>query len=130
MKVKGKHNLTHARRHMADLARVRTFESIERYHELHIANSSQCSANIGDVMAAALAAVGSPALINLGGSVPCETDYLVASGAEFPSDITVEDMMDFNAKTLFHEMTEEDEVRRYEKIAMFFHKKEVEMIEA
>ena len=65
-------------------------------------------------------AVGAvPAVI--GGSVPCETDYLAASGAVFP-EVSIEEMESFNQATLFANMSEDDEQRRYIAIAKFFHR--------
>lgn len=77
------------------------------------------SANVGDLMAAALAAAGSYA-IRLGGSVACETDYLAASGATFPAHVTYEQMVDFNCRTLKPYMDEADEMARYASIARFW----------
>lgn len=79
------------------------------------------SANVGDIMAAALAAAGSFALC-VGGRTPCETDYLAASGATFPASVTYEQMVDFNRRTLRPEMDEADEQVRYAAIATFFHR--------
>lgn len=76
--------------------------------------------NVGALMAAALAAAGSYAIVT-GGRVPCETDYLAASGATFPGDVTYEQMIEFNRATLKPEMTEADEYARYAQIAVFFH---------
>lgn len=78
------------------------------------------SANVGDLMAAALAAAGSFALVT-GGRVSCETDYLAASGATFPASVTRDQMIEFNRATLKPEMTEADEYARYRQIASFFH---------
>lgn len=78
------------------------------------------SANVGDLMAAALAAAGSFAIVT-GGRVPCETDYLAASGATFPASVTTDQMIEFNRATLKPEMTEADEYARYRLIASFFH---------
>lgn len=77
------------------------------------------SANVGDIMAAAMAAAGSFALV-MGGSAACETDYLAASGATFPATVTVEQMEAFNRDTLKPYMDEEDEWRRYAAIAGFW----------
>ena len=75
--------------------------------------------NIGELMAAEMAAAGTCALI-LGGATPCETDYLAASGAVFPSSVTAEEMEEFNRETLRPEMDEADEFARYAAIAKFF----------
>ena len=76
--------------------------------------------NVGELMAAALAAAGSYAIVT-GGRVPCETDYLAASGATFPAHVTYEQMVDFNRRTLKPDMDEADEHTRYRLIAGFFH---------
>jgi len=78
------------------------------------------SANVGELMAAALAAAGSYAIVT-GGRVPCETDYLAARGATFPAHVTYEQMVDFNRRTLKPDMDEADEHARYAQIAEFFH---------
>ena len=78
------------------------------------------SANVGDLMAAALAAAGSFALVT-GGRTACETDYLAASGATFPAHVSYEQMVDFNRRTLKPDMDEADEHARYRLIAGFFH---------
>jgi len=78
------------------------------------------SANVGELMAAALAAAGSYAIVT-GGRVPCETDYLAARGATFPAHVTYEQMVDFNRRTLKPDMDEADEHARYRQIASFFH---------
>ena len=77
------------------------------------------SANVGDIMAAAMAAAGSFALV-MGGRTACETDYLAASGAKFPETVTREQMEAFNRETLKPCMDEEDEWRRYAAIAGFW----------
>lgn len=76
--------------------------------------------NVGALMAAALAAAGSYAIVT-GGRVPCETDYLAASGATFPASVTYAEMEDFNRRTLKPVMDEADEYARYAQIAVFFH---------
>lgn len=76
--------------------------------------------NVGALMAAALAAAGSYAIVT-GGRVPCETDYLAASGATFPAHVTYEQMVDFNRRTLKPDMDEAAEHARYRLIAGFFH---------
>ena len=76
------------------------------------------SANVGDIMAAAMAAAGSFALV-MGGSAACETDYLAASGATFP-DVPYDRLVAFNRDTLKPNMDEEDEWRRYAAIAGFW----------
>lgn len=78
------------------------------------------SANVGELMAAALAAAGSYAIVT-GGREPCETDYLAARGATFPAHVTYEQMVDFNSRTLKPDMDEADEHARYRLIADFFH---------
>ena len=76
------------------------------------------SANVGDIMAAALAAAGSFAFC-VGGRTPCQTDYLAASGAVFPP-VPAEELERFNRETLRPDMDEADEMRRYAAIAKFF----------
>ena len=76
--------------------------------------------NVGELMAAAIAAAGSYAIVT-GGRVPCETDYLAASGATFPAHVTYEQMVDFNRRTLKPDMDEANEHARYRLIADFFH---------
>jgi hypothetical protein len=80
------------------------------------------SANVGDLMAAALMAAGSYA-VRLGGRSACETDYLAASGAVFPP-VPVEELERFNRETLFEGMDEAAEFDRYRRIAMFFRRTE------
>lgn len=81
--------------------------------------NKEVSANIGNLVAAAMSAAGVlPEYIGCGS--PCETDYLAASGAVFPK-VSVEQMNDFNAKTMFENMDEKDEEKRYMMIAEFFH---------
>ena len=75
--------------------------------------------NIGELMAAEMAAAGTQALV-LGGPTPCETDYLVACGAKFPDSVTADEMEEFNRATLRPEMDEADEFARYAAIAKFF----------
>lgn len=76
------------------------------------------SANVGDLMAAALAAAGSFAFC-VGGCTPCETDYLAASGATFPP-VPIEELERFNRETMRDFMDEAAEHERYRKIALFF----------
>lgn len=78
------------------------------------------SANVGDLMAAALAAAGSYAL-HMGGRAACETDYLAASGAIFPP-IPLDELISFNQETLSERMDEAAEFERYRKVARFFHR--------
>ena len=75
--------------------------------------------NVGELMAAEMAAAGTQALV-LGGQTPCETDYLAASGATFPVDVPRAEMDEFNRRTLRPEMDEADEFARYAAIAKFF----------
>lgn len=77
--------------------------------------------NVGEMMAVALASAGKSALL-LGGRYVCETDYLAASGAVFPS-VEIEALEDFNRRTMYEDMTEELEMRRYVAIASFFGRK-------
>lgn len=87
----------------------------------HTATDIDCrtTPNVGDLMAAAMAAAGSFALV-MGGRTACETDYLAAQGATFPTDVTYEQMVDFNRRTLRPEMDEADEMARYAEIAKFW----------
>ena len=102
-------------RHLDDVRRVSAYAE-----SAHIDPEIDCrvSANVGDIMAAAMAAAGSFALC-IGGFTPCETDYLAASGAVFPP-VPVEDLDRFNRETMRDFMDEAAEHRRYEKIALFF----------
>ncbi len=77
------------------------------------------SANVGDLMAVALAAAGTYA-IRLGGSTACKTDYLAASGATFPADVPIAELEEFNRRTLRDDMDESAEHERYAQIAQFF----------
>lgn len=103
-------------RHQNDLQRVAGCAE-----SAHIDPAINCrvSANVGDIMAAALAAAGSYAFVR-GGVYACETDYLAASGAVFPSDVTLAEMEAFNRATLRDNMDESAEYERYRKIARFF----------
>lgn len=100
-----------------------TFKDVRRCagpEAYHTGDDVDCrvSANVGDIMAAALAAAGSFALC-VGGFRPCETDYLAASGAVFPP-VPVEELERFNRETMHDFMDEAAEHRRYERIALFF----------
>ena len=100
-----------------------TFKDVRRCagpEAYHTGDDVDCrvSANVGDIMAAALAAAGSFAFC-VGGRTPCETDYLAASGAVFPP-VPVEELERFNRETLRPDMDEADEMRRYAAIAKFF----------
>ena len=102
-----------------------TFKDVRRCagpEAYHTGDDVDCrvSANVGDIMAAALAAAGSFALC-VGGRTPCETDYLAASGAVFPP-VPAEELERFNRETMHDLMDEAAEHRRYEKIALFFRK--------
>ena len=104
-------------RHADDVQRVAAFaDEVPADPEINY----RVSANVGDLMAAALAAAGSYAIVT-GGSEPCETDYLAARGATFPAHVTYEQMVDFNRRTLKPDMDEADEHARYRLIAGFFH---------
>lgn len=74
--------------------------------------------NVGDLLAEAMAA-GSFALVT-GGRTACETDYIVESGKTFPPNVTYEQMVDFNRRTLKPIMEEADEMARYAAIAEFW----------
>ena len=78
--------------------------------------------SVGDMMAAAIAAAGQNVLL-LGGRWACETDYLAACGATFP-EVPLAELVEFNRCTLCEDMDEAREMRRYAKIASFFHPKE------
>lgn len=90
----------------------------------HTATGIDCrtTPNVGDLMAAAMAAAGSFAMV-MGGRTACETDYLAAQGATFPATVTYEQMVDFNRRTLKPEMDEADEMARYAAIARFFNRR-------
>ena len=77
------------------------------------------TANVGDIMAEALAAAGAFAFTT-GGRTACETDYLAAKGETFPASVTIEEMVAFNRRTLKPDMDEADEMRRYAAIAQFW----------
>lgn len=80
--------------------------------------------NVGAMAAAILAAAGAT-LCDFAGRVACETDYLAISGATFPSDVTREEMEDFNRRTLKPDMDEADEQARYAAIAGFWRENHV-----
>lgn len=107
---------------MTDYATYREVLRTRPPEHYHTPDDVDCrvSANVGDLMAAALAAAGSFAIVT-GGREPCETDYLAARGATFPSHVTYEQMVDFNRRTLKPDMDEADEHARYRLIACFFH---------
>jgi hypothetical protein len=103
--------------HVKDVRRVEDFKSDVIFEAMPIADA-KVSGNVGELMAAALAAVGVlPAVI--GGATPCETDYLAAQGATFPA-VSREVLEDFNRRTMFPVMDEAAEMRRYRMIAEFF----------
>ncbi len=78
------------------------------------------SANVGDLMAAAMAAAGGYA-IRLGGRTACETDYLAAAGATFP-DVPLAELVRFNERTRVADMDEAAEHRRYAEIGSLIKK--------
>lgn len=80
------------------------------------------AANVGDMMAAAMAAAGMT-LCDFACRIRCETDYLAISGATFP-DVSLDELDAFNRKTLKPDMTEADEFERYRLIASFFHRRQ------
>ena len=101
----------------------RMFDDVRRSagpESYHTPDDVDCriTANVGDIMAAALAAAGAYALC-IGGCTPCETDYLAASGAVFPP-VPVEELERFNRETMRDFMDEAAEHERYRKIALFF----------
>ena len=75
--------------------------------------------SIGEMIAAEIAAAGKMPLV-FGGAIPCETDYLAASGATFPVDVPRAELEKFNRETLREEMDEMAEMERYVAIAKFF----------
>lgn len=79
------------------------------------------AANVGDMMAAAMAAAGMTPC-NPACRIHCETDYLAISGATFPV-VPLDELDAFNRKTLKPNMTEADEFARYRLIASFFHRR-------
>jgi hypothetical protein len=103
-------------RHLDDVRRVAAYAE-EKPADPEI--DCRVSANVGDLVAVALAAAGCYA-IRLGGATACETDYLAASGATFPAHVTYEQMVDFNRQTLKPDMDESAEHERYAQIALFF----------
>ena len=90
----------------------------EPYHTA-IGIDCRTTPNVGDLMAAAMAAAGTFALV-MGGRTACETDYLAAQRATFPAHVTYEQMVDFNRRTLKPDMDEADEMARYAAIASFW----------
>lgn len=86
-----------------------------------MANES-LTASVGALVAAAMADAGQSPIL-MGGRTMCETDYLAASGAVFPSSVTREEMERFNRRTLREDMTEADDMRRYAAIALFWRKR-------
>lgn len=105
-------------RHADDVQRVAAFaEAVPADPEINY----RVSANVGDLMAAAIAAAGQ-SVLRLGGSTACETDYLAACGATFPADVPMADLVAFNNATLQPDMDEYHEMRRYAAIAGFFRK--------
>ena len=106
-----------SRKHIQDIRDCENFKAQQMLAKMPKADS-KASANVGELVAVAMAAVG--ALPNyIGGATPCETDYLAAQGRAFPA-ITIEQAEEFNRMTIFPEMNEADEVRRYKMIAEFF----------
>lgn len=102
----------------------RMFDDVRRSagpESYHTPDDVDCriTANVGDLMAAALAAAGTYA-IRLGGSTACKTDYLAASGATFPADVPIAELEEFNRRTLRDDMDESAEHERYAQIALFF----------
>ena len=80
--------------------------------------SDAITPSIGTAVEAAIAAAGQT-VIRLGGSTACETDYLAARGATFPS-VPFEELERFNRETMRDFMDEAAEHERYRKIALFF----------
>jgi len=75
--------------------------------------------SVGELIAAEIAAAGKMPLV-FGGRIPCETDYLAASGATFPADVPRAKLEEFNRETLREVMDETAEMERYVAIASFF----------
>lgn len=103
-----------------DVRRVAGFR--EQEQAKHTEPTDRFGGNVGAMAAAALAAAGAT-LCDFAGRVTCETDYLAISGASFPADIPMDELLAFNRRTLRENMTEADERARYEKIADFFHER-------
>lgn len=102
----------------------RMFDDVRRSagpESYHTPDDVDCriTANVGAIMAAALAAAGSYAPC-IGGHTACETDYLAASGATFPADVPIAELEEFNRRTLRDDMDEAAEHERYAQIAQFF----------
>lgn len=93
--------------------------------EYHTPAETDCrvTPNVGDIMAAAMAAAGTFAIVT-GGRTACETDYLAASGAIFPATVTYQQMVAFNRETMKPVMEEADEMARYAAIARFFRRRD------
>jgi hypothetical protein len=76
--------------------------------------------NVGEMMAASLAAVGRSALF-IAGRYPCETDYLAAQGRKFPSDIPRPLLDMFNLMTLNEDGDDSMASElRYNAVSIFF----------
>ena len=106
--------------HLLDVQRVAEYEDVQRDYT-DPETDCRVSANVGDLMAVALAAAGSFAFC-IGGRTACETDFLAASGATFPP-VPIEELERFNRETMRDFMDESAEHERYRKIAKFFHRR-------
>ncbi len=109
------------RRLVEDIARTIAAHQVDR---TDLETDCRVSPNVGELMAAAMAAAGAYAF-TMGGREACETDFLAASGAVFPKSITEAEMVRFNAETMEEIMDEEREFIRYKKIALFFNNRTV-----
>ena len=107
-------------RDYADVAQWRDAEA--DYDMGEPTDTTAFGGNVG-AMAAAMLAVAGATLCDFAGRVACETDYLAISGATFPSDVTQEEMEEFNRQTIRDVMDEADERERYAAIAGFFHRR-------
>ena len=76
------------------------------------AEPAQLGDSVGAMMEVAIKLAGGNIVDRVGGTF-CETDYLAASGATFPVDVTREEMEEFNLRTLKPDMNEADEMARY-----------------
>jgi hypothetical protein len=110
-------NRTIPYRHTRDVQRVAEYEDAKRDYT-DPETDCRVSANVGELVEVELAAAGSFAFC-VGGCTPCETDYLAARGATFPS-VPIEELERFNRDTMRDFMDEAAEHERYRKIALFF----------
>lgn len=110
-----------SRSHMNDVQRTAEYADARKDYT-DPETDRNVSANVGDLMAVALAAAGQ-SVLRLGGSYAVETDYLAACGATFPADVPMDELIAFNHETLRPVMDESLEMRRYAAISNFFNRR-------